>query len=214
MNAISSLAEAVLLKMESHTGERLFTVAISGIDGAGKGHISRLLQEELEQRGLAVATIHIDPWQNPIPLRLRKEDPAYNIYHNIFRWKDFFEQLIFPLQWNKRIRLETKGIRSDADEYYPLVYDHPAPDILLVEGILLFKKEYLSFYDHKIWIGCSFETALQRALQRNVEQLSKERLIHDYEVYYHAAQRLHIQKDDPEASADLIFDNDPEASAG
>lgn len=214
MNTIGSLAGAVLRKKESYTGDRLFTVAISGIDGAGKGHISRLLQEELERQGLAVANINIDPWQNPIPVRLVKEDPANNIYHTIFRWTDFFEQLVFPLQGNRRIRLETKGIRSDADEYYPLVYDHPAPDILLLEGILLFKREYLSFYDYKIWIGCSFETALQRALERNVEQLSRERLIHDYEVYYHAAQRLHIQKDHPEASADLIFENDPVASAG
>jgi len=76
-----------------------------------------------EKMGYKVANINIDPWQNPIPIRLQKENAAKNTYENIFRWGDFFEQLVFPLQKNKSLYLETQGIRSDADVYYPLIYD-------------------------------------------------------------------------------------------
>lgn len=122
-NKIAELASAIEDKYRSHLSEMAFTVAISGIDAAGKGHISGLLQTELEARGYRVALIHADPWQNPIPVRLNKENPAENVYEHIFRWNDLFEQLIFPLQKNRSIRLHTKCIRSDADIYYPLLYD-------------------------------------------------------------------------------------------
>ena len=102
----------------------------------------------------------------------------------------------------------TTGLRTDADIYYPLLYDHPAPDILLVEGILLFKKEYLSLYDLRIWIDCSFETGIRRAIRRNSEKLPEEQLIHDYLTFYYAAQRLHFERDAPQQAADIIFNND------
>jgi len=208
ISTISSLTQNVLDAFAKHSKASLFTVAISGIDASGKGYTTKHLQGALEKERYKVANINIDPWQNPIPVRLRKENAAENVYENIFRWDNFFDRLIFPLQKNKSIYLETEGIRSDADVYYPLIYDYNNLDILLIEGILLFKKQYLSHYDYKIWIDCSFETGLQRAVQRNIENLDQERLIHDYETYYYAAQRLHFEKDDPQSAADVIFDND------
>jgi uridine kinase len=208
-NDISSLTKKLLDSFADHDKKTAFTVGISGIDASGKGYISKRLQEKVESFGYNVANINIDPWQNPIDIRLKKENAAENVYENIFRWDQFFTQLIFPLQRNKRIYLETEGIRSDADIYYPLIYDHTDLDILLIEGILLFQKKYLLYYDYKVWIDCSFETALQRAVQRNAEKLDEARLIHDYETYYHAAQRLHFERDDPQKAADLVFYNDP-----
>ena len=207
ITSVSELADKVAEQNKKHSTSAVFTVAISGIDASGKGYIARLLQQELEKRNYKVTNINIDPWQNPIPIRLGKENAAENVYENIFRWNDFFEQLIFPLQQNKSIYLETKGIHSDADIYYPLIYDHKNIEILLIEGILLFKKKHLSYYDYKIWIDCSFETGLQRAINRNVEKLDEARLIHDYHTFYYPAQRLHFEKDNPVAAADIIFDN-------
>lgn len=208
MDAVPCLADKIVERYKQHSASTLFTVAISGIDASGKGYIAKLLQDELKKRNFNVANINIDPWQNPIPVRLRKENAAENVHENIFRWSDFFEQLIFPLQKEKSIDLETTGIRSDADIYYPLVYNYRNIDILLVEGILLFKKKYLSHYDYKIWVDCSFETGLQRAIKRNVEKLNEERLRHDYHTFYYPAQRLHFERDNPKENADTIFIND------
>ena len=141
LNDIPSLTLEVMNAFALHDKKTAFAVGISGIDASGKGYIANLLQQDLGSNGYNVANINIDPWQNPISIRLQKENAAENVYENIFRWNDFFEQLIFPLQKNKSIYLETQGIRTDADVYYPIIYDYKNIDILMVEGILLFKKK-------------------------------------------------------------------------
>jgi len=208
MNTVPELGKKIITLRKLHPSSIAFTVAISGIDASGKGYIGKQLETELQKNGFKVANINIDPWQNPIPIRLKYEKAAENLYENIFRWNDFFEQLIFPLKKNKSIYLETKGIHTHADEFYPLIYDFQNIDILLVEGILLFKKQFLSYFDYKIWIDCSFETGLKRAIHRNIEKKEKEKLIEDYETFYYAAQRLHFKKDDPKTNADFIFINE------
>jgi len=205
---IKNLAEIVLKKFHSHDGPGVFTIGVSGIDASGKGFVSRLLQSELEKQNLKVANINIDPWQNPLTVRLQKEDPARNFYNNVFRWDDFFSQLILPLKKTGSIYLETRLIRTDADEYYPFTYHLHKPDILLIEGIFLFKRELLEHYDFTIWIDCSFETGLRRAIVRNSENLSEEQLTRDYRIYYYPAQRYHFQKDDPRSAASIVYNND------
>jgi uridine kinase len=85
ITSISSLSQNVLAAFAKHNKSSLFTVAISGIDASGKGYITKFLQKELESLRYRVANINIDPWQNPIPVRLQKENAAENIYENIFR---------------------------------------------------------------------------------------------------------------------------------
>ena len=207
-NNVKQLSELVLKEYSSHDNKNVFTLGISGIDASGKGFVSNLLQSELEQQDLKIANINIDPWQNPTVLRLQKENPAKNFYDVVFRWDDFFTQLILPLKKSGSIYLETMLIRTDADEYYPYIYNFNKIDILLVEGIFLFKKEFLNYYDSKIWIDCSFESGLQRAIARNSENLSREQLVHDYNTYYYPAQRYHFQQDDPRKVSDILYCND------
>jgi len=208
MSSISELAAKIITGYKKHSLPSIYTVGISGIDASGKGYTTNILQKELERAGFRVANINIDPWQNAIPIRLQKENPAENFYKNAFRWNDFFSQLIIPLKKNGLVNLKTTLIRSDADECYSYTYDLNAIDIILLEGIFLFKKELLTFYDCKIWIDCSFETGLQRAISRNVEKLSEEQLIHDYNTYYYPAQRYHFQKDNPVGASDIVYNND------
>lgn len=207
MDSVHDLTDKLVERYRPNTSSSAFTAAISGIDASGKGYIAKLLQQELENRGFKVANINIDPWQNPMAVRLKKENAAENFYESGFRWNEFFGELIFPLQKCRSIYLETKGIQTDADIYYPLLYNYRNIDILLLEGIFLFKRKYLSYYDYKIWVDCTFETGLKRALQRNVEKLGEEGLIHDYKTYYYPAQRLHFKKDNPCQTAEFNFDN-------
>ncbi|HJS55811.1 MAG TPA: hypothetical protein VJ765_14760 [Chitinophagaceae bacterium] len=208
LNDIPSLTRKVVNAFGYHNKKTAFTVAISGIDASGKGYTAKLLQQELENMGYKVANINIDPWQNPIPVRLSKENAAENFYKNVFRWKEVFSGLLIPLKNDRSINLQARLIRSDADEYYDHNYQYSDINFLLIEAILLFQEEFLPFYDCKIWIDCSFETGLQRAIRRNVEKLDKATLIHDYDRYYYAAQRLHFERDNPKNQADLIFNNE------
>jgi uridine kinase len=59
----------------------------------------------------------------------------------------------------------------------------------------------------RIWIDCSFETAMKRAITRSQEQLSPEETIEAYETIYFLAQRLHFTLDQPQVSAHLSIMN-------
>lgn len=188
--------------------------ALSGIDGSGKSHLSRELAQAVEALGLRVALIGIDPWQNPQSVRFRGSDPAAHFYHHAIRFDALFEQLVRPLVAHRSIRLNTKGIRTDRDAWYDLVYDFEDVDVVLVEGILLFQRPLVDRYDLRIWVECSFETALARALERNVEDLSRARLMEDYARIYHAAQRYHFIVDAPQSQADVVFLNEARRREG
>lgn len=208
MDLKKKFSKLVLQKFYDHTADHVFTVAFSGIDASGKGYIAKRLENELTGKGLRVANINIDPWQNPIPIRLKKENPAENFYQNVFRWDDVFQQLIIPLRKAGTVHLAARLIYTHADEYFNFEFDFENIDILLVEGIFLFQQKLLMHYDLTVWIECSFETGLKRALRRNVERLSKEKLIEDYQTYYYPAQRYHFQKDSPRQLSDIIYCND------
>ena len=208
MDPIKKLSTPILQKFYDHTPDHVFTVAISGIDASGKGYVAKRLENKLTGKGLRVANINIDPWQNPIPIRLKKENPAENFYQNVFRWDDVFGQLITPLRKAGTIRLATQLMYTHADEYFAFEFDFRNIDILLVESIFLFQQKYLRHYDLKVWIDCSFETGLKRALKRNVERLSKQKVIDDYQTYYYPAQRYHLQRDNPKHLSDIIYCND------
>ncbi len=81
-------------------------------------------------------------------------------------------------------------------------------DIVLLEGIFLFKPQYAGRFDLKIWIECGFETALERAIRRSHEGLGHDEAIRAYERVYFPAQRLHLSQDRPRQVADLILPND------
>jgi uridine kinase len=110
MDDVIALCDKIKGQFEKYDQQRLFTVAVSGIDASGKGYVTKMMQQELETRNYNVATINIDPWHNPISARLKKENAAENFYLNSFRWKEFFNDLIVPLQREKSIELETTKI--------------------------------------------------------------------------------------------------------
>jgi len=80
-------------------------------------------------------------------------------------------------------------------------------DIVLLEGILLFKPAYRDHYDLAVWIECSFEAALERAIKRGQEGLPPTETIRAFKTIYFPAQRIHLARDNPRDAADIIFLN-------
>lgn len=187
---------------------RSMLVAMSGIDGAGKGYLAHKLERELIAAGLRVATLNVDPWQNPQTLRFGGPDAGRHFYEHALRLDAFFEQLVLPLRQARSIRLEARLIRTDVDVWHDGVYDFRDVDVVLAEGIFLLKRGLRHHYDLRVWIECSFETALRRALLRNQEGLPPERIRMDFERIYFAAQRHHFAVDAPRTHADCVIFND------
>jgi uridine kinase len=207
MDSILLTEDRILEMWKEVPASNAMLVGISGIDASGKGFTSKLLFDGLKQHGLRVALINIDGWLNLPHVRFDRRNPVENFYLNALRLDEMFERLILPLRERRFISLEADLAEETADEFHRYRYHFDNIDIILLEGIFLFKREYVEHFDLKIWIECSFETSLRRAIHRSQEGLSEHDTVKAYQEIYFPAQELHFAIDRPREAADLIFEN-------
>ena len=119
-----------------------------------------------------------------------------------------FAQLILPLRDHRSLRIVADYTEETATEYLRHVYEFEDVDVIVLEGIYLLKRAFQAHYDLSIWIECSFDTALERAISRAQEGLPPEETIRAYRTIYFPAQEIHFQRDNPKAGATLIVNND------
>jgi len=185
-----------------------YLVGISGIDGSGKGYISRMMEQGLLQAGRKTVAIHVDGWLNLPDKRFSKDNPALHFYLNAIRFDEMFSRFILPFKRQRSVELEMNYTEETASEYKRQDISYSDVEIILLEGIYLFKKEYRKLFDLAIWVDCSFQTALARAVERAQEGLSLEETVQVYETIYFPAQRIHFERDHPRENADVIISND------
>lgn len=209
---MADLDHVVATIMHQHTaitnGQPLL-VAISGIDASGKGYLAEKIAVKLEQQKVRVANINLDGWLNLPHQRFSPHNPAEHFYHHAFRFEALFTQLILPLRQQRTICLEADFAEETAIIYRQHTYEFREIDVILLEGIFLLKRQFQSDYDLSIWIECSFETALERAIARSQEGLSTEATIQAYQTIYFPAQTIHFDRDHPKTAANISLINDP-----
>lgn len=188
--------------------QRSLLVGISGIDGSGKGYVAKQIGARLGQHSLAVANINVDGWLNLPDKRFSAIGPAEHFYENAIRSDELFTQLLLPLKDQRSVSVAADFAEETAGNYRQHTYSFKDVDVVLVEGIFLFKRAHRKHFDLAIWIDCSFPTALARALARAQEGLSPAETIHAYQTIYFPAQKIHFARDNPRETADLILNND------
>jgi uridine kinase len=197
-----------IVERRAEVPEKLSLLAgISGIDGCGKGYIAAQIEARLAQHAVTSAVINVDGWLNLPDKRFDSDAPAERFYESAIRFDEFFSDLVMPLRDQRSVHLVADFVEETARQYRKHVYNINNVDVILVEGIFLFKQAYRSLFDVAIWVDCTFATALARALQRAQEGLPPAETIAAYETIYFPAQRIHFDKDNPRGSADLILDN-------
>ena len=214
MSDIRSLVEGIRTRCRHLPAEQSMLVAISGIDGSGKGYLARGLVEELQRQGVHAVAISVDGWLNLPSLRFSAEKPAEHFYEHAIRFGEMFEQLVLPLKRQRSIRVEANFTEETAQAYRRHIYHFQDVDVILLEGIFLLKRAFLKDYDYSIWVECSFETALKRALERGQEGLPADQTIHAYRTIYFPAQEVHFRLDEPRLAADAVWINDPRTDVG
>jgi len=210
MATIAEAVKHILAKRASTPRQHALLVAVSGIDGSGKGYITRQITSQLAPKSPDVVTIRVDDWLHLPSQRFSKEQPGEHFYEKGTRFAEMFSKLVLPLKQKRSHRTQAAlADATNADQYRQHLYEFEDVEIVLLEGIFLLRRAYRDFYDLTLWVDCTFETALERALQRGQEGLSPEETVRDYEAIYFAAQRIHLDRDDPLGAADLIIPNDP-----
>jgi uridine kinase len=202
------LHKSVIEARERAARDRACFVGVSGIDASGKGHVAARLATELEAAGYRVALINVDGWLNLPHIRFADADPGEHFYRHALRLDEMFERLVLPLNRDRSIDLTMDFTEETATEFRPHKYLFEDVEIILLEGIFIFKRNFSSYFDLKIWIECGFDTALERAIARGQENLPSDATIAAYESIYFPAQRIHFEIDDPSSAADVIFPNE------
>jgi uridine kinase len=199
---------AVLDTRATVPARRAALVAISGIDGSGKGFVSQRLMRALELRGVRTALLGVDDWLNLPRVRFDAARPAETFYERALRLDDMLEQLVLPLRDGRSHSGTNLRAAETATDFVVQPFRYEDVDVILVEGIFLLKRALRPTWDCALWIDCSFETALERALARGQEGLPPDATIRAYHTIYFPAQRIHFVRDEPRAAADLIIVND------
>ncbi len=188
-------------------------VALTGIDGCGKGFVASRLGSALEAEGLRAGVIGIDGWLNLPRARFSARRPAEHFYRHAIRFEELFSQLVFPLRERRSIRLEADLAEETATDYRRHVWEYADLDLILLEGIYLLKRAFQGLYDLSIWIDCTRATALERARARAQEGLSPAETERVYRTVYFPAQAIHMKRDRPRRAASRILANDAQLSA-
>jgi len=189
--------------------ERCALVAITGIDGCGKGYVAAQIVHALQAQGVHTANINVDGWLNLPDRRFDERNPAEHFYQHAIRFEQLFSQLIMPLRDQREVRLEAEYAEETANAYRTHVYEYRDIEVIVLEGIYLLKQAFQRYYDLSVWIKCSFATALERAVARAQEGLPPAATIAAYRRVYFPAQEIHFVRDDPEAAATVCINNDP-----
>jgi uridine kinase len=208
MVGIDAAVEMILAGRRRVPAHESMLVAVSGIDGSGKGYVTERIIACIQRKSLHAVTVNVDGWLNFPSRRFHKERPEEHFYRHAIRFDDMFEQLILPLKRQRSIRVEADLAEETATVYHRHVYDFRDVDVIVLEGIYLLKRAFRRYYNLALWVNCSFETALIRALRREQEGLSPDETIQAYQTIYFLAQYIHFALDDLRSSADAILDND------
>lgn len=205
---IESALRAIRVARRSVPERRAVLAAVTGIDACGKGWVTGHLADALRREGRRIAVVGADAWLNLPAVRFRDDDPAGHFYQHAIRFGPLFSQLILPLRDRRSVHVEVDHAEETATTFERRVVAFEDVDVILLEGIFLLKPDHRGYFDVAVWIECSFETALARAVARAQEGLSAQATKAAYRRIYFPAQRLHIGRDRPREAATLEILND------
>jgi uridine kinase len=203
-----SVIPAIIEKRKALSPRHALLVGISGIDASGKGFLTTRIAQSLQEHGIKLAVISADGWLNLPHVRFHQQHLAKDFYKNAIRFDEMFERVILTLRDTRNVNVESDFTEETATTFRKHRYAFRSIDIILLEGIFLFKRMYRDHFDLKVWIDCSFATALRRAMARRQEGLPPQEAKRAFETIYFPAQRIHLNRDDPRREADLILHND------
>ena len=207
MDQVAKFIDGIVAQRAETPANRAVLVGISGIDASGKGFITEKIAQRLRESGWRVATINADDWLNLPEVCLSRHKPAEHFYEHAMRFDEMFNHLIVPLRENRAVSFvaDCADAKGNGRKHR---YEFRKIDIILLEGIFLFKPAYRRHFDLTTWVDCSFSTGLKRAITRCQEGLPPAETIRAFSIIYFPAQRIHFARDNPQGAADFIIQND------
>jgi len=185
-------------------------VGIDGIDAAGKTSLANELAVYLRQAGCEVICASIDGFHNPKQIRYQRgQSSPQGYYYDSFNYELIRECLLKPLEpgGSRKYRLSAFDFKTDSEIR---VEEAVAAEnqVLLFEGVFLFRPELYPYWDFKIFVEIDFQTSLKRALKRDLALFGdQEAIIKRYQEKYIPGQQIYLEAVQPRSKADVIVVN-------
>lgn len=189
--------------------DKALAIAFDGVDASGKTTLANQVSEALVRRGKNCVRISIDKFHNPRAIRLRKgELSPEGFFYDSFNLDKIVEYVLEPLR---------KGEGSLIDGIYDYKADRelerpsiPVTSdlIVLFDGVFLHRDELACYWDMSIFLDVSFDTVLQRAIERDAELFgSAEEVRRRYVDRYIPGERIYLSSCYPAQRATIVIDN-------
>ncbi len=205
MSVVNNVADQIL----TLPSDSPILVGVNGVDGSGKTefvkNLAAALKEKTERQ---IVAISIDGFHNPKAIRYAKgRESAEGFYRDSFNLQVFEEKVLQPLKNGEGecvTRIFDVSTDTDITDECIIVSDDA---IILIEGIFLFQKNLLPYFDLKIFLDVPFEVTLERMLVREGSSKSRESAIDLFEKRYKPGQLLYFSEAHPKECADIVIDN-------
>lgn len=188
-------------------------ILVVGIDGkgcAGKSHLASSLHNALRDLNINSTYLSIDDFCNKSEIRYGStiHPEGQWVYYNNFD-EDAFGGILKAAAENKPITYSKNHLDVRTNSFSnPISFRLTGNGVLLAEGLHLFKRKFVSYFDIKILLDISDEEQLKRALVRDIERgNSREMILYKYKHRFGPSQEFYLSKDKPFDEADYIINN-------
>lgn len=196
--------ELVKIIEELIFNKKSIIVGIDGPSGAGKSTISQKILMDLKNKDYSVCLLHIDDFIHPKAVRYNDDYPQWQCFYNL-QWRfDYFREVINNLKSESGLQ-SLELYDKENDDYYIEDFDMCSPDIVIVEGVFLQRKETRDLFDYIIYLDLSRKIRLQRVAERDKYIGSKGQIMDKYEKRYLPAEDYYINEYKPVENADYVI---------
>jgi uridine kinase len=187
-------------------------VAVDGVTGAGKSTFAGELAARVSAFGTPALHVSTDDFHHPSAHRRRDPDRARGYYRDAFDLGAFRRLVLEPLGEGRPYVPRLHDLATDAMlEIEPVAA--PAGAVVVVDGTFLQGPALQGAWDVVVWLDTSIPEAERRAVRRDAGLLGGEEAARAaYRDRYHAACRRYLADIGPEASADVVVQNDDVAA--
>lgn len=182
------------------------TIGINGVDTSGKIMFTNAFSRFLDGMNVKNQIIYIDDYHNPSAIRMQGKDEIDAYYKNAFHYSQLIDEVLLPAK-SGVVDKVVCCLNLNTDKYENEIYYYiDEENLILLEGVLLFRTPLIEYIDEKVFIDVSLETVMKRAKQRDVPIYGEE-FLQKYERKYIPVQKRYLEEYQPKKMSDFVIDN-------
>lgn len=188
--------------------DQALIIGINGVDTSGKTIFTIELKNILVKLGFKIETIHLDDFHNSSDIRSKNPDPIQSYIDHAFNLDMLENELLMPIKSGQLVDKDLLLLDLHKDTYsLEKRYHIDSNTIVLVEGVLLYRKPLVQYFDLKIYLDVSYDEVIRRAKTRDVPIFGKE-FLEKYNKKYIPIQKQYIESYHPQKNSDIVINNE------